>query len=216
MKVSAIIFDLDGTVVNDENVYAKSFRNILIKYGVKNPPAFPHESGIGVAENWRNFRNKYNLKTEKTDYELANETQLEYTKMISKVKLRKGFKQFIDQVRDSGIQTALATSNNWNMVEKIYDKFGIEEYFGTTTTAEELHSNKPDPEIFLLTADKLNVQPDECLVIEDSPAGIDAAQRADMKVVAIYRNKKHKKELDGADLVVSNFKKISPQKLLNL
>jgi HAD superfamily hydrolase (TIGR01509 family) len=216
MKVSAIIFDLDGTVVNDERIYAKSFRKVLLKYGVKNPPRFPHQSGIGVAENWQNFRKKYHLKTEKTDDELAHETQVEYAKLLPKVKLRKGFRQFMRQIRVSGILTALATSNNWNMVEKIYDKFGIDGEFDTTTTVEELHSNKPDPEIFQLTVDKLNVDPEECLVIEDSQAGVDAARKAGMKVIAICRDKNRKKGLDGADLIVANFDKLSPQKLHSL
>lgn len=216
MKVSAVIFDLDGTVLANEDEYGRAFASILRALGVKTNSNSPHKAGIGVQENWPYLIKKYRIKTKKSLDELARLTQREYLKELPKVYPRDGFEVFIKDLRDSNIATGLATSNERFMVEKTFQKLDIEKYFDIVTTGEEVLAKKPAPDLFLKTAEKLGVEPFECLVFEDSESGITAAKRAGMKVVGISGEEASKGLLRGADFVISSFWEVSPEALWRL
>jgi len=208
MTIKAVIFDLNGTILTDEDEYGLAFKTILGKLGAKNIEDYPQESGVGVEENWPILLKKYNLKTKRTMGELASETQMEYLKLLPQVTLRRGFLDLVKIFKSTGTKIALATSNTWEMVEKIFEKFSIEDLFDTVTTKEELTHNKPDPEIFELTANKLNTSESDCLVFEDSQAGIRAGHEAGMRVVGVARNEAHRKVLKDADVVIEDYSKL--------
>lgn len=213
MEISACIFDMDGTVVADEDEWGEAFRKVLERLGVEEKAKYPHVGGIGIRENWPIFIKKYDIKTDKSLDELARETKREYDKLIPEVELKEGFKEFAEGLKSEGIPTALATSSTWDTVEKIFDHLEIGHYFDSVTTGEEVRYKKPDPQIFAIAAGKLVVEPEECVVFEDSEAGVKAAHGAGMKVVALGRNKKHKKTLKEAELIVDNFKGLTVEKI---
>ncbi len=210
MKIAAVIFDLNGTVLEDEDEYGKAFNKVLKSLGFDPKTEISHEKGIGVKENWVKFIEKYGIKTDKTLETLTKETQDNYLDEIDNVTIREGFADFVEDLRDGGIQIALATSNTWEQTDKILDTVNLQEVFDVITTCDEVTFNKPDPDIFVVTADKLGAERYECLVIEDSPAGIEAARRAGMKVVGIASDGNYQ-ELSKADLVVENFSEITAQ-----
>ena len=211
MQISAVIFDLDGTVLENEDEYGRAFNQVLKSLGVDSNTEYPQAKGIVVKENWEQFLKKYAIKTEKTSAQLAKETQDVYISEISRVTVRPGFDEFVDNLRDSGIKVALATSNNWEITEKVLDKVGLQNFFDEKTTIEEVAFGKPDPSLFTVTADKLGLERNECLVIEDSPSGIEAAHRAGMKVIAITSDGGGLSSISKADMVVEGFSEISPQ-----
>lgn len=210
MKISAVLFDLNGTVLEDEDEYGKAFNKVLKSLGLDLKTDIPHEKGIGVKENWLKFIEKYKIQTDRTPEMLARETQENYLNEIDTVSVREDFADFVENLRDGGIQIALATSNTWEQTDKILDIVGLQEVFDIVTTGDEVVFNKPDPDIFTVTADKLGADREECLVIEDSPAGIEAARRAGMKVVGIA-SEGNFEELSKADLIVEGFSEITPQ-----
>lgn len=216
MKLLAVIFDLDGTVLDNEDEYGIAFKETLLKLGKKTDSDFPHTQGIGMEENWKILTPKYKIHTEKSTEELSKETQEAYLKMLPRVTLKEGVRNFIQDVKDSGIFVALATSSTWPVVEKVFDALDLEGVFDVMTTSEEVGFKKPDPEIFLLTAQKLGVDPENCLVIEDTEAGIKAARGAGMKVVAIARDSKHAKLLKEAKKVIYDYGELSPDMLVNI
>ena len=208
MKPSAVIFDLDGTVLDNEDEYGASFKKVLESLGAKDVPDFPHVRGIGVKENWPGLLEKYNLKTDKSPQELAHKTQEEYLKMLDRVHLKEGCEEFIGDLKAEGIKTALATSNERWVVEEVFAKLKLDRLFDTATTAEEVSYRKPNPDLFLLTAGKLGVKTNECLVIEDAASGVEAAKRAGMKVWAIAWDERYKGELKGADRIVFGYNEL--------
>lgn len=216
MKISAVIFDLDGTVLANEDEYGTAFANVLRALGAKVNSKYPHVGGIGVKENWPGLLKKYKIKTEKTIDELAIQTQQEYLKQLSQVHPKEGFEVFIRALKESEIPVALATSNEWFMLEETFNKIDIEGYFDAVTTGEEVLVKKPAPDLFLTTAEKLGVEPSECLVFEDSAAGIAAAKAAGMKAVAIARDDDHAQSLNRADSVIRNYNQVSPEILSSL
>ncbi|KKR89962.1 hypothetical protein A2434_01170 [Candidatus Woesebacteria bacterium RIFOXYC1_FULL_41_14] len=210
MKISAVIFDLNGTVLEDEDEYGKAFNKVLKNLGVDSKAEYPHEKGIGVKENWNRLLKKYGIHTDKTPDILTKETQDAYLEEIDSVTIRSGFDDFIEKLKDSGLQIALATSNTWEQTDKILDTIDLQDVFDVVTTRDEVIHSKPDPDIFMVTADKLGVERYECLVLEDSSAGVEAAKRAGMKVIAISSDD-DLEEISKADLTVENFSEVTPQ-----
>lgn len=216
MNLQSVIFDLDGTVVADEDEYGEAFNRVLESLGVERYSSYPHIGGIGVEENWVVFLKKHKIKTRKTSKELALMTQKEYLTLLDDVTLKDGFSEFSDELKKNGIKIALATSNDYSVADEIISKLALEKTFDVVTTAEEVLYKKPDPEIYTITADKLRTEREHCLVIEDSESGIDAALDAGMKVVGIFRNEEHKKTLKKANLLISNYFALDYSKLLSL
>ncbi len=201
----AVIFDLNGTILSDEDEYSLSFLQVLKSLGVEVEKNFSHTKGVGLKANWESFKDKYNLKTDLTLDELSSLTQTEYLSLLPKVRIRKGFVELVTNLRRLGIKIALASSNNYSVVQAVIDHFGIASFFDVITTVEEVSLNKPSPQIFTITADKLGVEPYECLVFEDSKAGVEAAIAAGMAVVGVARTKKEKEELSEAHKIISGF-----------
>ncbi len=114
------------------------------------------------------------------------------------------------------MKLALATSNSWWVVEKIFAKLNVEHFFDSITTAEEVSNKKPSPEIFLSASEKLMIDPEFCLIIEDAQSGIEAAHGAKIKVVGLARDGKHAKRLKKADVVVGSYEQITPDVIKKL
>ena len=217
MSIYVAIFDLDGTVIADEGVYADAFSSILGSLGVENPHKYSHKGGIGVAENWPYLLDKYQVKTKKTVAQLTSETQKYFLEHIHEVDVMEGFPEFIGALRANSILTALATSNEWFVVEAILDELALPSYFDCIVTGEEVIAKKPDPALFMLAANKLSVDPLDCIVFEDSEAGIEAAKNAGMRSVGIAGNRDQAKALSKADFVVGGYQEIAAivPKILN-
>lgn len=213
MKVVAVIFDLNGTVLDDGDENGMAFTKVLKSLGVDPKEKTPHVKGIGVEENWPILLKKYKVETNKNARELGTMTQEAYMSLLHLVKVREGFFKFTDDLKSSGIKLALATSSNWSVVEKVFDQLKLNDLFDVITTGEEVIIKKPDPQIFVLTAEKLEVEAKECVVIEDSSAGITAAKAASMKVIGIADGPRSASEIIGADIKIFSFSEMTSEKL---
>ena len=216
MNISAVIFDLDGTVLDNEDEYGNAFNQVLKSLGVDSKTDYPQVGSIGVHENWPILIAKYNIKTNKTIERLARTTQDNYLQELDQITLKPGIEEFIKSLKAGGIQTALATSNNWFIVQEDFDRLKLDHYFDCVVTAEEVLEKKPAPDLFLKAAEKLSVEPKKCLVMEDAPAGVKAAHAAGMKVIGLARNDETEDNLIEADLVVRNYDEITPEVLAKL
>jgi sugar-phosphatase len=186
--INAVIFDLDGTVLDNEPEWEAAFHTVLEKHHLSFNHSFMqvngwiHEPGIGLSTNWRR------IVTDVTRAEqLARETAKEYSrlKIQDSIKVRPGVEDLVGKVKDRGWRTALATGSAWYVVEKDLEELGMMMDFDITTTGEEVMVLKPDPEIYILTAQKLETEPDACLVIEDAIAGVRAGVEAGCKVIGL-------------------------------
>jgi HAD superfamily hydrolase (TIGR01509 family) len=216
MIISAVIFDLDGTVLDNEDEYGIAFNKVLKSLGIDSGTDYPQVGSIGVHENWPILIAKYKIKTNKTIEELARATQDNYLDELDQITLKPGIEEFIKNLKASGIQTALATSNNWFIVQEDFDRLKIDHYFDYVVTAEEVLEKKPAPNIFLKAAEKLSVEPKACLVMEDAPAGVKAAHAAGMKVIGLARSDESEDNLIEADLIVRSYDEITPEVLAKL
>lgn len=209
MKFAAAIFDLDGTIINDEDVWAKSYTSVLQSLGGVVSESNSHVFGASTEQNLKEQISRLGIKTDKSIGELVTMVFLEVQKLIPEMTLKDGVLDFMETLHENGTPLALATSSNWETTDKILEHFGLLPLFENITTVEEVGSPKPAPDIYVLASEKLGVEPADCLVFEDSKAGVTSAKEAGMRVIAVNEDEKVQETLEEADLVVSGFSEIT-------
>jgi HAD superfamily hydrolase (TIGR01509 family) len=188
--INAVIFDLDGTILDNEQDWEAAFlavfdkHHLTLDYSFRQPNNWIHEPGLGLSSNWKRMVPEV-AKAE----QLARETWVTYHKnfknQMSNIKMRDGVTELIEKIREKGWLVALSTGSIWTVVEPELEQLQLYLAFDVTTTGEEVMVSKPDPEIYTLTAQKLETDPEACLVIEDAIAGIRSAAEAGCKVVGL-------------------------------
>jgi beta-phosphoglucomutase len=206
MMIRGIIFDLDGTVIDNEDSFGRAFCHVLKENGISCANV-THTSGIGIVENWRNMKRALNLEPEPET--LAKQTIKFYLDHLDEVKVRPGFHASVIQLRQLGIQIHLATSSVKSIAGKVMKGLKIEKLFDSLTFGDEVPHKKPAPDIFIKALSKGHLSPSQAIVIEDSPAGITAAQRANIKlVVAIKTHRFNIIDLSQADRIINHFSEL--------
>ena len=213
-SLSAAIFDLDGTVLNNEPVYGQAFKKVLQDLGIFIEDKYPHLSGIGIKESWDYLVKRFKIQTTRSLEDLVKATQEAYAEKLPGVQFQKGFAQFAGELKRHGIALALATSNDAQMLEKVDGVFDLKRFFSVMTTKEEVPHLKPAPDLFLKAAEKLNMRPENCVVVEDTRAGIEAAHRAGMEAVGIASDPQRTEDLHEAKLIIPDFEGLTVEKLL--
>ncbi len=176
--MQAVVFDLDGTIIDNESIWEGIFQDIANKHQKE----WIHTPGIGILPNWQKI-----VGNEIEAVKLSQQTRDRYLelKVVSDAKVRHGFDDLVEFIKEKNILTALATGSNWDIVEDEIERLNLILAFDVITTGEEVIAPKPDPEIYTLTCQKLGVNPEECLVIEDSLAGVQSASESGCVVVGI-------------------------------
>lgn len=207
-KIKAIIFDMDGVIVDSEPIHEKAEMEICRQFGME------------VSKNeWDNFRGKkledifsyasrkYGTGNEPIEEMIEKKIALYLSYALSEMGLVEGVREFLDELKKNGkYRYALTTSGRKVQQDKILSKFDLADYFEIMVTADDVTNGKPHPEPYAITVKKLNELPELCLVIEDSDNGILSAKAAGCQVCGITTTFSGVKlESAGADMVVSNF-----------
>ena len=188
-RLAAVIFDFDGTVVDNEQDWEDAFSYVLSEHDLYVPEemlqknGWMHEPGAGLEYNWKRIVDDVELR-----HKLVTETVESYiseTKTLETVLVRESVDSVIEKAKELELFTALCTGNTWHMVEQELEMLQLTLAFDVTTTGEEVMLQKPDPEIYLLSAQKLGVEPEQCLVVEDAIVGVRSACEAGCKVVGL-------------------------------
>ena len=129
-----------------------------------------------------------------------------FVERIDDVKLMDNFRELVSSMYDKGYPMAVASSNNRRIVDMIIEKFDLVKYMNFVISGEEVGKGKPDPEIFLTAAKKMNVEAEDCLVIEDATSGVKAAG---MKCVGLKNPDHGNQDLSEADLIINNLNELN-------
>ena len=194
----AVLWDMDGTLVDSEEYHWLSWRDTMAGEGVR----ITHEEFL-VTFGWRNdaILSRW-LGERATLAEIARigDAQEElYRRMVRREGLSPlpGAREWVTQLERSGWRQAIASSAPRLNVETILDVTGLR--FDAVAAAEDVTHGKPAPDVFLAAARKVDVEPRRCIVVEDADAGVEAGRRAMMRTVGISRNGKAR----AADVVVA-------------
>lgn len=184
--LKAVIFDLDGLLADTEPLSFRIYQELLAPYGLGFPLSHyaAHYSGRTAIANLQQCRQEFGLDTS-VDELLCQTEEIERQLLAEGVDLKKGAYTLLHYLRSRGLSIALATSSVKDRAEGILNKAGIAGYFDVFVCAADIQHSKPHPEIFLRAAQKLGLSPVECLVLEDSEAGVEAAFRAGIPVIHI-------------------------------
>ena len=181
----AVIFDLDGTLIDSMSMWDDINVEYLGKFGLTVPENLQREiSGMSFTECAIYFKEKFHLPDSIEEIkEVWNEMAM--YKYTHEVPLKTGVLEFLKELKQRGIKTGIATSNSIELVEAVLDSLQIAKYFDEVHTSCEVQKGKPAPDIYLFVAKCLFVAPEQCLVFEDVPEGIIAGKRAGMQVCAV-------------------------------
>ena len=184
--MDAVIFDLDGLLADTEIISLKVYQELLKDFGIPfTEETYSREySGHREEENVQRFLDTYDLPWN-FDQTLEKVYELEARILAKGVNLKKGAKNLLAFLQREGIPIALATSSVESRARMILDSNGILSLFDHLVFAKDVKQSKPYPDIFLKACIDLNVLPENCLVLEDSEAGIEAAYRAGIPVICI-------------------------------
>ena len=184
--MDAVIFDLDGLLADTEIISLKVYQELLKDFGIPfTEETYSREySGHREEENVQRFLDTYDLPWN-FDQTLEKVYELEARILAKGVNLKKGAKNLLAFLEREGISIALATSSVESRARMILDSNGILSLFDHLVFAKDVKRSKPYPDIFLKACSDLNVLPENCLVLEDSEAGIAAAYRAGIPVICI-------------------------------
>jgi HAD superfamily hydrolase (TIGR01509 family) len=187
MKFQAIIFDLDGTLIDSMGIWAQIDNDFLTSRNIKlTKNLFEDlEGGNSFFEVATHFKNKFNL-TESMEEIIAGWMKIASHHYQNTIVLKPNVKEFLDFLKSKNIKMAIGTSNVRLLTETVLKKNNIFEYFEAIVTGENDIKGKPFPDIFLEAAKTLNVEPKNCLVIEDLVDGVKAAKAAEMSVWTIF------------------------------
>ena len=184
--MDAVIFDLDGLLADTEIISLKVYQELLKDSGIPfTEETYSREySGHREEENVQRFLATYDLPWN-FDQTLEKVYELEARILAKGVNLKKGAKNLLAFLQREGIPITLATSSVESRARMILDSNDILSLFDHLVFAKDVKRSKPYPDIFLKACRDLNVLPENCLVLEDSEAGIEAAYRAGIPVICI-------------------------------
>ena len=181
----AVIFDCDGTLVDSMPAHFEAWCDALALYGangVLREDVFFAMGGRPSHDIVMEINDLYGLKLDPESIALAKRDS--YYKRIGSITLIDEVAEFAQSLRGH-VPMAIASGSTRRVVEKTLQLLGVSDWFDEVVTSEDVAEGKPAPDVFLYAAKLLGVNPLKCLVLEDAPPGILAAQRAGMQVVAI-------------------------------
>ncbi|GAB3533908.1 beta-phosphoglucomutase family hydrolase [Pontibacter brevis] len=183
----AFLFDLNGTIIDDMHYHAKAWHQILTK-------------DLGADLTWDEVKVQMYGKNEEVLARIFGENHFSDEKVdklsVAKEKyyqeaykphmeLINGLEKFLAEAAAHNIKMAIASAAITGNIDFIVDNTGIRQYFNAFVSADDVDNSKPDPETFLKAAEKLEIAPENCIVFEDAPKGVEAAQNAGMRCIVI-------------------------------
>lgn len=185
MNYTAAIFDLDGTLINSNSVWAKIDRIILNKRGINCSEAFIHKIASMTYEEAAEEMHKLGVQ-ETTEEIIAECNELAIKEYRYNIFLKDGVSEYLDYLKKNGVKIALATASPKTLYEPVLRNNHIYSYFDAFCTTADAGKSKDYPDIYLLAASELGVSPSECIVFEDVLKGIISAKNAGMTTVGVY------------------------------
>jgi len=214
-QIQAVIFDMDGVIIDSKPFHKKSWQSFCADQGYTlSDEEFEKIFGRRCEDIIRTL-----FGTRFSDSEViacGKEIDRRFRSLIAEhVEPIRGLREFLAELASHNIPLALATSGSIENIELILGSLHLKEKFQVIVSEKDVKRGKPEPEIYLITAHRLGMHPEQCVVFEDSVSGITAAKRAGMRCITLTTTHQ-REELKSADLIINDFTEIDLQKLAGL
>lgn len=213
--VRAVLFDLDGVIVSTDECHYKAWKRLADEEGIYFDKKI-NERLRGVSR-----MDSLEIILEKADKEYTKEQKLaladrknsfykELIKELTPNDILPGVKKLLHEIKDNGIKIAIGSSSKNSPL--ILERISLDKFFDITVDGNDISKSKPDPEVFLKGAERLGFDPEQCVVVEDADAGVEAALAGGMRVIGIggaFDNKR-------ATMTARDLTTVSIDNILNL
>lgn len=213
--IKAILFDMDGVLVDSEPLQFAAHKEALHHFGIE----ISKEEYIsyGASASSKNFYSKMaELRKKEIDIPEVQKYKRElYKKSRVQIKIMPGVREFLEKISNE-YKVAVVSGSSRENVAATLKHAGINQFFKVTVSSDDVENNKPFPDGYLLAAITLGVEPQACLVIEDSINGIIAGKDAGMKCIAVPNEFTKRQDLSKADLVLNSMEELREELLEKL
>ncbi len=214
--ITTVIFDMNGVITDDEDLHELATQKAFEKVGLTITPNIYRQYCLGRTDvsAFVDLINDFNLKNQKVSSIITVKSILYQELIADNLKIYPGVIRLIENLCLK-YTLALTTSSTFEEVQTVVNQLEIENCFKVIISSNDVKRGKPDPEPYLLTAEKLGVSSENCAVIEDSENGIRSAIAAGMKCIALP-NTENRDKLTLAHCIVDEYSKITDELLQSL
>ncbi|HUF39946.1 MAG TPA: HAD family phosphatase [Anaerolineales bacterium] len=207
--LGAVIFDMDGVIVDSEPIYFASNQRLFARLGFDvRGDDYAQFVGLSADRMWATLKERHRLP-----HPISDLVQMEADGMLAGLLAAElhpmpGLLDLLDRLQAQGCKIALASSSARRVITAVLENLGLAGRFEPAVSGEDVPHGKPAPDIFLLTARLLGVPPAGCLVIEDSASGVRAAKTAGMRCTALRSPNSGPQDLSPADAIIDSLAQV--------
>jgi len=208
--IKAVIFDMDGVMIDSERLWEKTERILLARRDIEYSHTY-RDQIVGLNQNDSGKLLIDTFELEETVEDIISERVDILTEIYEQeLEVITDLIPLLVDLRRSEYKLAVASSSPLRVINFVLDMFSLHEYFPVIVSGECTENGKPHPDIYIHTANRLEVDPSECVAIEDSINGVKSAKAAGMYCIAVPDKRLSQEEFQNADLIVSNLNRINP------
>jgi HAD superfamily hydrolase (TIGR01509 family) len=213
MTIRAVIFDMDGVVIDSENLWQQSEVELFRELGIGlTQPLLKQTRGLVTKDMVNHWCDDFQITTVAREELMKRYDDQMVENMRTRVPLMKGAREAVRFFREKGLPVALASCSTHVHIDAVLERHKLRELFSLVVSAAGIMPGKPHPEIYLHTAKKLGVDPTHCLAIEDSFFGVVSALAARMKVLAMPDPHEYgQSRFDAAHMKIRSLREINDE-----
>ena len=209
--IKAVIFDMDGVMIDSEPLWEKTERILLARRDIDYTADYRDQIvGLNQNDSGKLLVETFQLE-EKVEDIISERVEILFGIYVEELEVVEHLIPLLNQLRDNNFKLAVASSSPLRVINFVLDMFSLHEYFPIVVSGECTDLGKPHPAIYLHTAERLEVDPAECVAIEDSINGVKSAKGAGMYCIAVPDKRLTQDKFQNADLIVPSLNRISPE-----
>lgn len=213
--IKAVIFDMDGVMIDSEPLWEKTEKIMMARKGLVYNPVY-REKIVGLGQKESAVLLKETFSLEQDIEQIINERISVLFDIYDKeLELVEGLMNLIEDVSKNSLKVALASSSPKRVIDFVLDKFDLNGYFNPVVSGDMVENGKPEPDIYVYTADRLGLESRECVVIEDSINGVISAKAAGMYCIAVPDKRLDPGGFNKADMILSDLESVGLEVLTN-